>query len=598
MGKQSARWRPLAALLAVLPILLSCSPSSREGGGAVKNPDTYTRLTISDFDSLDPAWMYDSQSRLVILNVYEHLFGFRGESVEALEPLVASEVPSVENGLISSDGLIYTIPIRDGLTFHDGSPLTADDVKYSLMRFMLQDRSGGPSPLLLEPILGYTSTRDEQGSPMNRAFRDADQRIRVEENRVVIELPKPYAPFLSILTNWAPILAKAWCAANGEWDGTEVTWANYNNPQKQDAYLFDHMNGTGPFMLDRWDRQNREIQLVRNDNYWRTPARLQRVIYRGIDEFSTRKLMLTAGDADSIAATRAQLSQLRGTPGIEIIDDLSAIEMTPVLYFTFQVNTSANPYVGSGSLDGGGIPPDFFSDPDVRKGFAYSMDYAGFIEDFHLGKGTQARGVIPRALPGYDPNVSYYTHDLEKARSHFQRAWEGKVWENGFQFTIIYNEGNPERQTICQILKAGVEALNPKFKIDVRPIQWSTYLDAMTGSKLPMFAGGWGADYPDAYNFLFPFLHSKGHYPVLQGYQNPEIDKLIEQSVAELDLEKRRGLYRRILELAHEDVPQLVIVDRPTIRVQRSWVSGFAHHPVLNDPFGESPAYTLYKEAP
>ncbi len=585
------------ALITTLFLLAGCGAPQPGDPTAVKNPDTLTYVTISDLDSLDPVWSYDSASRLVILNVYEYLVEYNGSSTEELVPFIATQVPSKSNGLISPNGLTYTFPIRQGVNFQDGTPLTPEDVKYSLMRFILQDRAGGPSPLLLEPILGYVTTRDESGQLLEKAFRDANQRIQVEGNNVVIHIPKPYAPLLAILANWAPVLSKQWAIENGDWDGTDSTWKEYNNPQKESSYFFEHMNGTGPFMLERWDKKNKEIILVRNDNYWQAPARLKRVIVKGVNEFATRRLMLSAGDADIISAERSQLTQLRGLPGIDIIDDLPSIEMNPTVFFTFRVNPVGNPHIGSGKLDGEGIPPDFFSDLDVRKGFAYALDREIYIRDVYQGKGTPATGCIPKVLPGADAEAPRYIYDLKKAEEHFKKARGGEVWENGFHFNLTYNEGNIGRQTLCQILKVNVEKLNPKFKIDIRPVQWSTYLDASQKKMLPMYTVGWAADYPDAHNFVFPMLHSLGNYPDQQGYKNPEVDRLIEQAISETDTEIRKELYSTILALAYEDVPHLVILDTVDLMVKRSWLKGWYYNAVTSDSSGVGDFYPIYKDA-
>lgn len=564
----------------------------------LKNPDTYTYATISDIDSLDPAYAYDTASHVIFMNVYEFLVDFDGGSAEKLVPMLAEKVPSLQNGLVSKDGRTYRFPIRKGAKFHDGTPMTPEDVKYSLMRFMLQDRTAGPSSILLEPILGYASTRDEKGNIIEKAFKDADRAVQVEGDSVVVRLPKPYAPLLGILTEWAPILSKKWAAEHGDWDGTEASWRKYNSPKKESSYFFEHMNGTGPFLLERWDKKNKEIVLVRNDGYWREPAKLKRVVIKAVNEFATRKLMLTAGDADNIYADRIHFSQLQNIPGVEITDGLAAIEMNPSVFFTFKINPVANPDIRSGKLDGEGIPPDFFSDIDVRKGFAYAFDYGAFIRDAYQGKGTQATGCIPKTLPGHDPEAPKYSYDLKKAEEHFKKAHGGKVWERGFKFTLTYNEGNIPRQTLCQIIKVNVEKLNPKFKIDVRPMQWSTFLDAQINAKLPIFTLGWNADFPDAHNFAFSFLHSQGAFPVRQGYKNTQIDRLIEQAVAETNLEKRKKLYSRMLALGHEDVPHLVLIDAVKYRTQRNWVKGWYHNPVFPESPYSSYFYPIYKEGP
>ncbi len=583
--------RPLLALA-----LLVGSLPAPALAAAVKNPDTYTYLTISDSDSLDPAFSYDTASHMLILNIYEPLFQFDKTSTEKLIPLVAEKVPSRENGLISPDGKTYTIPLRKGMKFHDGSPVTPEDVRWSLLRFVLQDRAAGPSSLLLEPLLGYPNTRDEKDKILPTVWADANKAISLNGDKLVLRLPKPYAPLLSILASWAPVLSKKWAGANGDWDGTEATWQKYNNPQKQNSPFFEKAMGSGPFKLERWDRKTKEVILTRFDDYWRGKAKLKNVVIKGVNEFGTRKLMLQAGDADAIYADRPLLSQLQGLPGVQIIDDLPTMEMNPVVFFTYQINAVGNSFLGSAKLDGNGIPSDFFSDKDIRKAFAYSFDYKAYISDVFRGKGTQATGAIPKSLPGHDPKGKTYSLDLKKAEEHFKKAMGGKVWENGFKFTMAFNSGNLPRQTACQIIKRHVESINPKFKIDVRAVEWPTFLDAYKSSKLPIFVMGWNADYPDSHNFAFPLLHSKGDYPHTQKFKNPEFDKLVEAANGETNMAKRKALYSKLMALAYEEVPQLYVIDVVRYRTQRDWVKGWYHNPVFPDsPYG-SYFYSISKE--
>ena len=563
---------------------------------AVKNPDTFTDLTISDADSMDPAWAYDTASDLIILNVYEPLVMFDKTSTEKLVPILATQVPSKANGLISADGRTYVFPIRKGVKFHDGTPLTAEDVKYSMQRFMLLDRAAGPSLLLLEPLAGLTSTRDERGDILPGVWEAVERAVSVQGDKLVLRLPRPYAPLLSILASWSPVVSKAWAVKNGDWDGTEATWKQRNNPSKESSPFFEKGNGTGPFALERWDRKTKEFVLTRNDHYWRAPAKLKTVVVKGVNEFGTRKLMLEAGDADAIYADRPLLSQLRGLPGVQIIDDLPTVEMNPVLFFTYKINATGNAYIGSGKLDGDGIPDDFFADKDVRKAFAYSFDYKGFIADVMRGKGSQARGAIPKSLPGYNPRQPTYSLDLKKAAEHFRKARGGRLWDAGFRFTIAFNSGNLPRQTVCQILKRNVESLNPKFRIDVRAVEWPTFLDAYKASKLPIFVMGWVADYPDPHNFAFTLLHSRGDYPTTQRFKVPELDRLVEKGQAEADLSKRKRIYARMQALEFEECPHLVIVDSALYRTQRDWVKGWYDNPIFPDaPYG-SYFYPLSKE--
>ncbi len=581
-----------------LALGLALTVIPRPARAQVKNPDTFTYLAIGDFDSLDPAWAYDSASHGVMLNVNEYLVAFVGASTEKLEGRVAEKVPTRANGLLSPDGKTYTFPIRKGVKFHDGTLLTPEDVRYSIMRFLLFDRDAGPSALLMQPLLGYPSTRDEKGVLNPNAFKDAARAVSVKGNDVILKLPVPYAPLLGILATWAPTVSRQWAAKNGDWDGTEATWAKFNNPSKQNSPFFLKENGAGPFKVERWDQKTMQVVLARHDAYWRGPAKLKRVIIKGVNEFQTRKLMLQAGDADQIYADWPHYNQLQTIPGVKIISDLPMIEMNPVAFFTFQVNPTANTFIGSGKLDGEGIPPDFFSDKDIRKAFAYAFDYKGIIKDVYRGKGTQATGAIPKVLAGHNPKQKTYTLDLAKAKEYFQKAYGGKVWEKGFTFTLTHNSGNIPRETICQIIKRSVESLNPKFKIDVRPVEWPTFLDNYRSSKLPIFVMGWGADFPDAHTFAFPLLHSRGDYPTTQHYKNAEADKLIDLAMTETDAAKRKALYVRLQEIEYEDVPHLVILDTVRYRTQRDWVQGWVHNPIFADSPYASDYYPMWKGEP
>ena len=554
----------------------------------VKNPDTFVFATIGDPESFDPAWSYDTASHNIIANVYEHLVAFKGggTKIKDLEPQIATKVPSKANGLISADGLTYRFPIRKGVQFHDGTVLTPEDARYSLLRFLLFDRDAGPSSLLLEPILGVPSTR-EKGKLLDGIVEKAFAAVTVEGDTLVIKLPKPFAPFLTVLTGYGELLSKAWCAKNGQWNGDPATAAKFNNPKRDETLGMDRMNGTGPFKLVRYDKGQKQTTLARHDAYWRGPAKLKGVIIKVIEEFATRKLMLSAGDVDSVYSPQMFFPQLQGIPGVELIDELDTLDVSASVFFAFSINAVGNQNLGSGKLDGQGIPADFFSDKDVRKAFAYSIDREAYVKDIQRGKGRPGRSFIPPGLLGYRDTPSPYTFDPIKAKEHFQKAWGGKAWENGFKLSVVYNTGSAPAQVVCQMIKRNVEAINPKFKVDVRVLQWSSFLEQKQSGKLPIFVGAWAADYPDPHNFAFPFLHSAGYFPTGQRFADPNLDALIDKAVRELDDAKRAVLYAELHKMWDEAVPGVVIAEGYRYRAQRTWVKGFTFKPTFPDmPYG------------
>ncbi|MBR2081643.1 MAG: ABC transporter substrate-binding protein [Elusimicrobiaceae bacterium] len=544
-----------------------------------------------EMESLDPVYSYDGVTHGMLINVYDTLLKFNGSSLTELLPSISTQVPTQENGLISADGRTYTFPIRKGVLFHDGMELTPEDVRYSLMRFLLSDISGGPSSLLLEPILGISSTRNSEGE-ITVDFQEVEQAIRIEGEHLVITLKRPFAPFLSILARWSYIVSKSWAVSHGAWDGTEQTWKNFNNFAKDSSPFFKQSNGTGPFQIDRWDIAGKTLVLTAHDNYFAGVPQLKTIFMRTVEEPSTVRLMLETGDADVAEISPKFINQLKGNADVHLYDNLPRLRTDPVLFFTRNINMQANPDVGSGKLDGNGIPTNFFEDRDLRKAFVYAFDYDAFLNQSMEGRGQHAIGPTPPGLVPQDESFKRYAFDLKKSEDHFKKAWNGQVWEKGFKFTITYNTSGEMRQIAAEILKRNVEKLNPKFQIDLRGVTWPAFLEKTAKHQMPIWARGWVADYADAHNFYFPFLHSQGRYALAQGYSNPQADELIEQAVTQTNPVKRNALYKQLHNLMYEDAMQLYTVHPTGLWAMRSNVKGFADNPVYMGIY----YYPMYKE--
>jgi peptide/nickel transport system substrate-binding protein len=571
----------------VLVVALSVALATFTGvaqGQAVKNPDTLVVQTIGGPETLDPTLAYDNDSTGAFQwNIYESLIFFRGVRTDLYDPMLATEVPSVTNGGISAGGKTYTFKIRQGVKFHDGSVMTPDDVKYSLMRFMLVDADGGPAWILLASILGFDtqSTRDDNGKLLPDIWDRVNNAIQVRGNTVVITQKDPYAPFLNILGSWSMVVSKKFVVQNGGWDGAKDTLPKYNNPKPEDLTLRDKADGTGPFKLENYDKATETVTLVRNDNYWRAPAKFRRVVIQKVEEFATRRLALQNGDADIIGVSRADQPAVMGLPGVRVVDDLGTLQTSPGLFMSFSINGEGNPDVGSGKLDGNGIPPNFFSDVHVRRAIAYALDLNAVVAAAYRGKGRPGNGPIPFGMLGYNPRGKWYEASKDKAIAEFKEAWGGQVWANGFKFSVFYNSGNTGRQIASEILKESLESLNPKFKVDVRGVTWSTYQATQRAKKAPIYYVGWLADYADPDNFVTPFMHSTGFFAKRQGYKNPEADKLIEAAAKETDAKKREQLYFRLQEIAYQDVPALYVLYPVDLAVMRSWVKGWYYNPIF-----------------
>ncbi len=126
----------------------------------VKNPDTFVLADIGSVETLDPAKVYDNAGAAKLYTIYQNLIFFKDPYTDQFSPILATQVPSVENGGISADGKTYTFTIRKGVKFHEGGDLTPEDVVYSFKRAMISDPAGGPMWMMLESLTGSDTTRD------------------------------------------------------------------------------------------------------------------------------------------------------------------------------------------------------------------------------------------------------------------------------------------------------------------------------------------------------------------------------------------------------------------------------------------------------
>ncbi|KAF2961500.1 ABC transporter substrate-binding protein [Fervidobacterium sp. 2310opik-2] len=586
---------------------------------AAFDPTVYVEATIGEPDTLDPHLAYDTSSGEVLYNVYENLIAYKGRSVSEFEPRLATEVPTVKNGLVKDGGKTYVFPIRKNVKFHNGNLLTPEDVEYSFERGLLYDPEGGPMWMLWYAIFGVHS-RDEAleefvGKPVSEIFdaktgepkadykqkvidfykKVVDPAIEVQGDNVVIKLVRPYAPFMNIIAqsaHWAAILDKETCIKLGLWDGKAETWWKWKGMQKEESPLYSYAMGTGPYKFVEWDRKQQKVTLVANENYWREPAKIKKVIIWGIDEWSTRKAMLEKGDADSIAVVLEYLDQLRGNKDIQIIENIPTLSVT-VLAFNWSVNTSSK-YIGSGKLDGNGINPDFFSDIYARKAVAAAINYDALIRDVLKGFGKRIPTALPEGLLGFDPSLPLYKFNVKTVQDNLKKAWNGQAWAKGFKFSVAYNQGNVGRQRVAEMVKMYLEMAAPgKAKIDVQPLQWPTFLDATKRGELPVFILGWLADYPDPDNFIFTYYHSNGDYSGRQGegfrkfvstprkeLGGKSLDQLIEQAAAETDPQARAKLYVQIQKFVVDNCISVPVYQPVGVRVQRTWVKGWYDNPM------------------
>jgi peptide/nickel transport system substrate-binding protein len=267
------------------------------------------------------------------------------------------------------------------------------------------------------------------------------------------------------------------------------------------------------------------------------------------------------------------------------LPSLSRTDIFMVLDIAVDEN-GENPYIGSGQLDGNGIPANFFSDINVRRAFQYCFDYETYIAEALNGEGVRNNGPIILDMLGYNPDGEMYEYDPEQCAAEMEQAWGGQVAEVGFRFQIAYNQGNTTRQTVGEILQAEFSAINPLYQIEVIGLPWPTFLRAAGAGQLPVFISGWAEDIHDPHNWVQPFLI--GTYAGRQGLPQEMLDRygeLITAAVAATDPAEREEIYFEIQRQHHEDAIQVTLAQALGARYEQRWVQNWYYQPISSGTY-------------
>ena len=587
----------------------------------------WRELSFGEPETLDPALDYETSGGNVIQNVMEPLVTYDHTSPTDMVPALAVEVPSLENGGISADGKTYTFNIREGVTFHNGGTLEPHDVAYTFQRGLLQSDPNGPQWLLMEPILNYTSGDVTEGI-QEGAFIGDPEGLKTgatpEELTATCEMVKaavvaddaagtvtfnlavPWGPFLATISQtWGAVLDQEWAVEQGAWDGDCATWQNWYAPGAENSELTNIINGTGPYMLDHWT-PGEELVLTAYEGYWRTaetprweggpygPAALKTIVYSVVEEWGTRFAALQAGDAEWVVVNPEHEVQVDPLVG-EICDSQTGEcvpnEANPDGFLRKWVNrpgvsrtdifptfviAEGSSYVGSGQLDGNGIPLDFFSDVNVRKALATCFDYETYNQEVLLGQGVRNNGPIISGMLGYNPDGPMYEYDPEACAGYLAEAWGGVLPETGFRFQIAFNTGNTTRQTVGEILQAEMGAINDLYQVETLGLPWPTLLAAQRVSMLPVTVNGWQEDIHDPHNWVQPYL--VGTFGARQNITPELMDQyreFVNNGVLASDPAEREQIYFDLQELYYETVPQVILLQRDSPWYSQRWVDGY-----------------------
>jgi peptide/nickel transport system substrate-binding protein len=546
----------VAAILTCGMVGAACSPAADTddsgGAGDVKNPDVLTVATDDEPEGLDPAAVEDNGlGRSAIMAGYDRLLDIDPAGTD-LVPSVATEVPTIDNGGISEDGLTYTFQLRDDVKFHDGSDLTAEDVVYSWERVMTMNLPEGQAQNF--------ETIESVSAPDAATFE--------------VQLSQVDASFLYnvVASMPASIVNPDIVDANG---GVEADTPN--------EYMSQNMAGSGQYILTSWERGER-INFEVNDDYWGEPAKTD-LRWFNVQDPNVYALGLRAGDYDIIEGIPTIIPDIEGAPGVTVNPDTPGLQL---LQIGFNMNIPVDELP-----EGDTIPADFFHDKRVRQGFNYAFDYEAMKAGPLSGAATRGSYFIPEGMYGHDPEAPKYDYNLEEAERLFKEAgW----WDEGFTISLIAEEDSVfTNQSL--ILKDGLEGLNPKFRVNVMALPESRFDELMAETPIPVGMWAWTTpEFRDPHSYFMDSAHPEGRWGTLaglgEGYEDPDgIASMIEAANSELDLDARAELYSELQQVMYDEAPSILPAQENIVLAYRDWLTDVSANPMWPRP---GLRYSLY----
>jgi peptide/nickel transport system substrate-binding protein/oligopeptide transport system substrate-binding protein len=476
----------------------------------------YRRPLANDPASLDPAKIADAYAVAIANQVFDGLVEF--DARLNILPALA------QSWSASRDGLVWTFNLRQGVRFHNGREMNADDVVYSFSRF-LDPAVGSRRSWFLDKVKGAAAFREGKTNRLDGIHA-------LDRYTVQIILSEPFAPFVSLLG--LPHLSVV--------PREEV--------ERLGADFATAPVGTGPFRFVDWTR-GREIVLEANEHYFRGRPTLDRVhfvIFPGA-MWNDMLEAFERGELEESPIPPERRDELLKTTKYKVIRK----PLLSIRFLGFNLEQ----------------PP--FDRVEVRRAFNYAVDRARLNQEVQGGRYVVPAGILPPGMPGYNPEVQGYQYNPEEAKRLLAQAGypEGKgldpvTLSSSVKALEIRLESKSVQRFLADI---GV-------RVELRDFDtWPAFQQALQQGSVQMFRYGWYADYPDPDNFLYFLFHSRSRDNYFR-YRNPRVDQLLEEARRETNDLRRVKLYREAEQLILDDAPGIMLLHHTYEGLFQPYVEG------------------------
>ncbi|HEX5594482.1 MAG TPA: ABC transporter substrate-binding protein [Micromonosporaceae bacterium] len=519
MSVITRRLRAGALALAVLTAA-SASACTAGGSGGGDAPTTLTINTSFVIKTLDPGRVYEATGVTAVHALYDTLVTFSGSDVSEPVPALA------ENYEVSDDATTFTFTLREGVKFSDGTPLTADDVVFSLNR--LKNIKASPAVMVGE-----------------LSFAKTDDRTVV----VTSAKPDPNVPVVLAMPAAGVINAEV-AKANGATDGEDAASAD-----SAQQFLDATSAGSGPYVLKSFDPAD-QVVLEANPNYWGTKPEFNRVVLRNMD-VQTQKLTMSRATGAEIALDISG-KLLDGLP-----DSLQISGSQDTVYFLF---LNADPAVSPVTAN-----------LKFQQALRAAIDYEGMAELYGEGAGIPA-GLVAPAFPGALPDSEALQRDLPKAKALLAEAGLTDPTVQ-FSYPAITYRG-VDLGTVATKVQA--DAAEAGITLELNPQPLTTFLDEMRGAKMPMGFTPQSLNYPVADSLINNM--APGQATALRsGWSveraEPSVVAAGEKVIATLDLAARAEVMQEWQREMNEYSPYIVIANNSGMVVATSSLTGAVYAP-------------------
>lgn len=491
-------------LIALLMLTAVASLSAQDSNSLVI-------ATGTDIENTNIHTVTSSPSFSVLEHIYEPLFSMSEDGV--LEPLLAESIEATGE-------TTYQIKLKEGISFSDGTPFNAEAVKANL-DWVLNTDNAAPFRFLL--VVGGEEPQVEV----------------VDEYTVEVTTSMPFAPLPAHLSHGALAMVSPAALEQGG------------------DFLATNAIGTGPYVLETWNRAE-QVVLSRNPDYWGEAPAIERLVFRVVPEAGARLVEIEAGTVDvAVRIPPADIARLEANPDINV-------EITPglrTIYIFF--NTQAEP----------------FDDPLVRQAVNYAIDKQAIVESLFEGAARVSDAPFAPAIFGYDAQDPY-SYDPDRAR---QLLAEAGIEEGTTVVLYHPTERYPQDALVADAVRAQLAEVG--LNVELRTLEWTQYVPhvrrPLEENDIQFAMLGWSTPTMDADYALFALFHSSEFPPGFNGafFDNPEVDALLEEARSTLDAEARQAAYSEAIEIIWEQAPWLFLYSEIQVTAIRSGVDGFVVHP-------------------